>query len=176
MSTIAGIPILTCQTLALHDNDSQNEAQVTLTLRECTTRYYMCQIFSSNSRTFKTSLAANDWGRPMRVKTEKMNLSAYVYGTHKSVSLVNFELYMYFQVNIRAIFSAEFMGYSLKINISIWHPLLRIPAFLSTRIKNWRMVFDLEQFNSVTILFSGWFPHGKHFTMSLFFSLFSFVS
>ena len=105
----------------------------------------------------------------MRVKTEKRNFNAYANGTHKRVSLVNFELYMNFQVNIKAIFLAEFMGYSLKINISIWHPLLRIPAFLSTRIKNWRIVFDLEQFNRVSILFSGWFPHKKTFYYVTFF-------
>ena len=74
----------------------------------------------------------------MRVKTEKWNFSVYAYGTPKNVSLLNFELYMNFQVNIKAIFLAEFMGYSLKINILIWHPLLRIPAFFSTCIKNWR--------------------------------------
>ena len=102
----------------------------------------------------------------MREKTEEWNFKAYVNGTHKSVSLVNFELYINFHVNINAIFSAEFMGYLLKINISIWHPLLRIPAFLSILIKSWRMVFDLEQFNKVSILFSGCKPHEKHFTIS----------
>ena len=76
----------------------------------------------------------------MRVKTVKRNFSVYVYGIHKSVLLVNFELYMYFQVNMRDMFSAELMGYPQKINISIWHPLLRILAFLSTRIKNWRIL------------------------------------
>ena len=66
----------------------------------------------------------------MKVKTEKRCFSAYAYGTHKSVSLENFELYIYVQVNIKAMFSTELIEYLLKINISIWHPLFRIPAFL----------------------------------------------
>ena len=80
------------ETLVIDIDDEQHESHVTLSLRECTDRQFNYLDFSSNSRIFRTSLAVNDCGKLMRVKTEKRDLSAYAYGTHRSVSLVNFEL------------------------------------------------------------------------------------
>ena len=74
---------------------------------------------SSISSICNTSFAIKDCGRPMREKTENSDLRAYVYGTPSSDSFLNLELYICFQVYIREMFSAELIGYSLKIKSSI---------------------------------------------------------
>ena len=132
------------------------------------------QVFSSVLRILRTSLAVNDCGRPMMVKTEKRCYSAYAYWTRRSVSLENFELYINFQVNIKEIFYTDPIGYLLNMNISIWHPLFSISALFSTCMRNWRILLDLEQFNRVWTQFSGRLPHVKQLIIPFFCTLFPF--